>query len=243
MAWASLIAARAAAARACSTATCFGPFFWLCAGLGAGLGEALDVQVDGLFLGCDVALRGLERALVGGGLGYGCVKLLLGDDILGDEGGVTLDVERGLLRLGSGGGDLGLVHLDLRLGLFDLRLAAEDIGARGLDVGIGLDAGDGDVYDGLLVFGLGVGKVGLGLLESDLVVLGVDFGDGIALVDELLLLHVDMDDLAGDTRADLIEVAVYLGVVGVFGEGGAPVKEPGADGDHSDDDDDDEPAP
>ena len=64
-----------------------------------------------------------------------------------------------------------------------------------------------------MVFGLGVGEVGLGLLESDLVILGVDLGDGIALVDELLLLDIDMDDLAGDARADLVEVAVDLGVV------------------------------
>ena len=220
-----------------------GPFFSLCDLVGAGLGEALEIQVDRLFLGGDVALGGLEGTLVGGGLGYGCVKLLLGDDVLGDQRGVALDVEGRLLRLGCGRGDLGLVHLDLGLRLFDLGLAAEHVGAGGLDGGAGLDAGDGDVDDGLLVLGLGVGEVGLGLLERDLRVLGVDLGDGIARVDELLLLDVDMDDLAGDTGADLVEVAVHLGVVGVFGEGGAPVEECGANDDHSDDDDDDELAP
>ena len=66
-----------------------------------------------------------------------------------------------------------------------------------------------------MVGGLGAGEVGLGLLQGDLLVLGIDLGDGIADFDLLVVLDVDLDDLAGDAGADLVEVAVYLGVVGV----------------------------
>ncbi len=89
----------------------------------------------------------------------------------------------------------------------------------------------------------GAGEVGLRLLEGDLVVLGVDLGDELAGLDLLVVVDVDLDDLAGDARADLVEVAVDLGVVGVFGEGGAPVEEGADDDQENDDGDDDELAP
>ncbi len=63
---------------------------------------------------------------------------------------------------------------------------------------------------------------------------------GCAGLDGLVVVDVDLDDLAGDAGADLVEVAVDLGVVGVFGEGGAPVEEAGADDEQDDDGDDDE---
>ena len=51
--------------------------------------------------------------------------------------------------------------------------------------------------------------------------------------DELVLFDVDLDDLAGDARADLNEVAVDLRVVGVFAEGGVPPEAEGDERDHS----------
>ena len=88
--------------------------------------------------------------------------------------------------------------------------------------------------------GLRAGEVGLGLLDGDLIVLGIDLGDELADFDLLVVVDVDLDDLAGDARADLIEIAVDLGVVGVFGEGGAPVEDARADDEQDDDGDDDE---
>ena len=88
--------------------------------------------------------------------------------------------------------------------------------------------------------GLGAGKVGLGLLEGDLIVLGVDLGDGITDLHLLVVLDVDLDDLAGDAGADLVEIAVDLCVIGVLGEGGAPVEDACADDKQDDDRDDDE---
>ena len=84
------------------------------------------------------------------------------------------------------------------------------------------------------------GEVGLRLLERDLIVLGVDLGDGRTDFHLLVVFHVDLDDLAGDAGADLVEVAVHLRVVGVFGEGGAPVEDARADDEQDDDGDDDE---
>ncbi len=104
---------------------------------------------------------------------------------------------------------------------------AEDVGAAGGDGGLDADAGDGDVDGGLGVLSLGLGEVGFSLLDGDLVVAGIDLDDRLAGLDGLVLFDVDLEDLAADTGADLVEVAVYLGVVGVLSEGGAPVEEAG----------------
>ncbi len=73
--------------------------------------------------------------------------------------------------------------------------------------------------------GLGAGEIGLGLLKGDEVILGIDLGDDLAGFDLLVVVDIDLDDLTGDPRADLEEVAVDLRVVGAFGEGGVPVEE------------------
>ena len=75
------------------------------------------------------------------------------------------------------------------------------------------------------VLRLRVGKVRLGLVERDLVVGGVDVGQRIAGLHRLVVVDVDLDDVAGDARAHLVEVAVHLRVVGVLGKGRAPVEE------------------
>ena len=102
-----------------------------------------------------------------------------------------------------------------------------------------IHAGDGDVNRLLDSSGLCAGEVGLGLLERHLVVLGVDLGDGLADVDALVVFDVDLDDLAGDARADLVEVAVHLCIVRAFGVGGAPVEDARADDKQKNDRDDD----
>ncbi len=98
----------------------------------------------------------------------------------------------------------------------------------------------GTLTFGLNVGGLRAGEVGLGLLEGDLIVLGIDLGDELADFDLLVVFDVDFDDLAGHARADLVEIAVHLGVVGVLGEGRAPVEDARADDKQDDDRDHDE---
>ena len=63
---------------------------------------------------------------------------------------------------------------------------------------------------------------------------------GCAGLNLLVVVDVDLDDLPGDTRADLVEIAVDLGVVCVLGEGGAPVEDTRPDDKEDDDSDDDE---
>jgi len=58
--------------------------------------------------------------------------------------------------------------------------------------------------------GLGVGEVGLGLVEGDLVVGGVGLGEELAGLDGLVVVDVDLDDVADDAGADLVEVAICL---------------------------------
>ena len=178
--------------------------------------------------------------LVGCVGGYGGVILLLGDDVLLDERGVALDVEVRLDGVGLRSCDAGLGGGGLFASLVDGGGGSLNVGAGGADAGGDVDAGDGHVDVGLDGGGLRAGEVGLGLLERHLVVLGVDLGDGCTDVHLLVVIDVDLDDLAGDARADLIEVAVDLSVVGVFGKGGAPVEDARADDEKNDDRDDDE---
>ncbi len=125
----------------------------------------------------------------------------------------------------------------MRLG--DTGLGGGDVGGAGADLGAGGGAGDGDVGESLLVRGDGAGEVGLRLLEGDEVVLGIDLGDDLAGLDLLVVVDVDLDDLAGDARAHLKEVAIDLSVVGALREGRVPVEERADDDEENDDGDDD----
>ncbi len=62
-----------------------------------------------------------------------------------------------------------------------------------------------------------------------MIVLRVEFDQQLAGLDLGVLLHMHGGDGAGDARADLVDVAVYLRIVGVFGEGGAPIPEAGSE--------------
>ena len=58
----------------------------------------------------------------------------------------------------------------------------------------------------------------------------------------LVLVHIDLGDVAIDARADLDKVAIDGCVVGVFVIGGVPPEEKSADQQHRDESDDDETA-
>ena len=106
----------------------------------------------------------------------------------------------------------------------------------------GVDGGDGHVDVGRGGIGLGAGQRSLRVLDGDLVVARIELGDRVARLDQLVLFHIDLDDLAGDARADLDQMAVDLRVVSIFAEGGVP---PDPDGDQHQDHDhnhDDAPA-
>ncbi len=211
--------------------------------LEAGLCETL-LRLANRLLAANYVSLGLEHRS-GGAAGGGdrSVILLLRDHVLLHQRGVTVDVELRLERVGLRLGDARLGGLELLLCLRDGSLAAGHVRTRGADAGQAGDAGDGHGDVGLDVLGLGAGQVGLGLIERDLIIPGVDLGDQLPLLDLLVVLDIDLDDLADDAGADLIEVAIDLGVVGVLDEGGVPVEEAGADHQQNDDGDDDELAP
>ena len=132
---------------------------------------------------------------------------------------------------------------ELLFGLLDAGLRAADIGAGRTQIAAGVDGGDGHGDIGRGGVGLGAGKGCLRVLDGDLVVAGIELGDDVAGLDELVLLDVDLEHLAGDARTYLDEVAVDLGIVSVFAEGGAPPETGGDEREHDEDNDEDAPAP
>ena len=66
-----------------------------------------------------------------------------------------------------------------------------------------------------------------GLLAVDLILPRVDVNQRLALLDELIVGHVERDDVAGDARRDDDRAAVGVGVVGALDVAiGPPVIEP-----------------
>ena len=61
------------------------------------------------------------------------------------------------------------------------------------------------------------GQRRLRVLHRHLVVPRVQLGDRVARLHQLVLVHIHLDHLARNARADLDQVAVDLRVVGVFG--------------------------
>ena len=186
-------------------------------------------------------LFGFEHLRVrGGGGGYRGIVLLAADDILFNQRCIALDVLGRLdgIRLGlidaSGGGG------GLLLGLGDGGAGRDHVGAGRAHLGGGRHVGDRHVDVRGLVLGLCGGERGLRLFERDLVVLRVEFDEQLTGLYLGVLLHVHRGDRAGDARADLVNIAIHLRVVRVFGEGGAPVPEDGAEDEQQDDTEDDD---
>ena len=190
-----------------------------------GLGETLARAGDGVLLRQRRSLGLGDGGLRGRGGGHGSVVLLLGDHVLLDQRGVAIDVRLRLERVGLGLGDARVGGLHLLLRLRNHIGCPLHIAGGGADHGADRDLRDGHIDRGLGVLCLRAGQVGLRLVERDLVVGGVDLGQQLAGLHGLVVVHGDLHHLARDARADLVEVAVHLRVVGVFDEGGAPVEE------------------
>ena len=102
----------------------------------------------------------------------------------------------------------------------------------------GVGRGDGHIYPSSGSVSFGAGQSGLGILDGDLVIAGIEIDDRVTPLHHLVLFHVHLGDVAGDARTDLDEVTIDLRVIGVFGVCGAP---PDAEGDeyHDNESDDD----
>ena len=168
--------------------------------------------------------------------------MLLANDVFGDERAVALQIGLSLDIVGFGFGDLGVGGFELALGLGDAGMGAAHVGLGGSESAAGVDGGNGDVDRGGGGVGLGAGDGGLGVLLGHEEVGRIELCDDGALGDELVFVHVDLGDLAGDAGADLDEMPVDLGVVGIFREGGPPVEIAPGEDENDDDAEDQEPA-
>ncbi len=92
---------------------------------------------------------------------------------------------------------------------FDVRFAGSDIaGVADLsDRQVGMR--DAELGESLIV-------LRLGLLERDVVVLGIKFDEQFASLDLLIIIDINCFDGAVDARGNRVQVPVDLGVVGVF---------------------------
>ncbi len=62
--------------------------------------------------------------------------------------------------------------------------------------------------------GFGTGQIGLRLRDRNLIVLRIDLHQHGAFLHPLVVVHVDLHHVAGNTRADRIQVNIRLGIVG-----------------------------
>lgn len=119
-----------------------------------------------------------------------------------------------------------LAAADVALGAGQLGLGAHDVGAAQVDVGgqrIVLHVIGADLAHGL-------GQLGLGLLQRHVGVGGIETHQRLAGAHGFGVVGLDGDDGAGHLRRDLHQIAVHVGVVGVF-EMGAEQGPPDAVGD------------
>ena len=234
------MAAAAAVARDCCTRTWSGPFFTDCADCASAWARRWRALATAFCCRERLGLGLGDGGLRGRGCGHGSVVLLLGDHVLLDQRGVAINVRLRLERVGLGLGDARVGGLHLLLRLRNHIGCPLHIAGGGADHGADRDLRDGHIDRGLGVLGLRAGQVGLRLIERDLVIGGVDLGQQLARLHGLVVVHGDLHHLARNARADLVEVAVHLRVVGVFDECGAPEEEGRAENDQQHDADDGE---
>ena len=160
--------------------------------------------------------------------GEGLIVELLRNLLASDELFVTHHVVLRLhvvrLRLGQlRSGDVGLLLRGGHAGS-----GVVHIGRRSGYLARGVDGGDGNVDSEGLCGGFGILDVGARLIDRDLIIAGVDFGQHGAGGDVLIVIHVHVLDVAGNARAERHQVAVHFGVVrGFVARKIAPGKEDG----------------
>jgi hypothetical protein len=115
----------------------------------------------------------------------------------------------GGLDLVVSGGELALCSDNARVGVGDVRC-----GGTQLAGGVDRSDGHGDIQR--LRGGFGVFKIGLGLGDGNFIVFGVNLNEDGALLDPLVIIHIDLDNVAGNARADGVKVDVGLGIVRGF---------------------------
>ncbi len=164
--------------------------------------------------------RELRGSRIGGS--HRGVELLLADNVLLDEGLIAFKVGLGLDVVGLRLDDAGLRGQKLLACLLDGGMRAAEAGIGRTQIAAGVDCCDGHIHVGCGGVGLSAGKRGLSIFHRNLIIRRIEFGNHVSGLDDLILLDIDLENLAGDARADLNQMAVDLRVIGVFAISGAP---------------------
>lgn len=154
-------------------------------------GGGLDVRMGGDLGVVDQRAIGVQLLFRAGQRGFRAVQRVAG-------------VGQFLLGNGAVVGEV-LAPLVVGLGLGQRDLAGGDLGA------IAVDVAEQPAH-----LAHGVGQVGLGALEGDVGVAGIEPDQFLALAHQVAVVGADADHGADDLRGDLYHVAVDVGVVGVL---------------------------
>ncbi len=165
---------------------------------------------------CFVGAGRLYRRGAGSGRGQSLIVNLIGhfpfvhQQLVAVEIVLRPDVVRlSLLQLGVGGKELLFGGRDACGSVFDVRRS-------GRELAHGTHRGNRHCDVQRLSCGFGTGQVGFRLRDRNLIVLRIDLHQHGALLHPLVVFHVDPYHIAGNTRADGIQVNIRLGVVGGF---------------------------
>ena len=211
--------------------------------VGVGASSGRELRVDGRAL-LDPALRlrdlALRRALHV--LGRGDLRLRLRDGRKGGERvgvrGVHLrlgdclvlaqrlrprQIDVGAIGFGLGAGQRGTCGLDLRAGTGDGRRRPRELSLRGREAALGRGRHDADLRVRRAGLCLRRCELGLGLLLPGGQIGGIDLDERVALLDLLVVGHVDLEHRASDARGHGDHVGVDLRVVGRL----SPSRHPG----------------
>ena len=136
-------------------------------------------------------------------------------------------------HLGFGGFQLVFGHGDSGAGIFHVRFGNGDLAGR-------IDRGNRNVDVQSLSAGFGVGQLCFGLIQRNLIILRIDFGEHRSGFHFLVVVHVDVNHVTGNARAERHQVSIHLRVVGRFVGLEIFVSEKTADEQHQRDHDRDE---
>ena len=144
------------------------------------------------------------------------VKLLLRDLLLLDQLLVASDIVIGLDRVRLRLRELCARCVSLFLRRSDGRLCVGDIGLCAGDVRLRSGAGDGNAAAGGLCLCQRVLVIGFRLREGDLVVRGIDLNQNVSGLYHLVVVEVDLCDMTRNACGDIVDMTVYLRVVGAL---------------------------
>jgi len=178
------------------------------------LGELLLRLLYLVFGGGEGGVGASDARGAGASGGEGLVVLLLRDFLLFHELPVAFEVSLKLYVVGFRLSEGSASGVGLFFGRGDARPGVFHVGLGGADLAGGRHRGNRNDNAQGTRGGLGICEAGACLINGNLVILGIDLHEHRALGDDLVVVHIDADDVARDARANGIEMSIHLGIVG-----------------------------